>query len=76
MSTDRHRLFRVTWWTSNALLAVFFVSLIYSAGWEYSVRQYLRGFSDAVVPASAMKITQGLRYDRLGLQAVRRKSLR
>lgn len=53
MSTDRHRLFRVTWWTSNALLAVFFVSLIYSAGWEYSVRQYLRGFSDAVVPEGA-----------------------
>lgn len=34
------------------MLAVFFVSL-YSAGWEYSVRQYLRGFSDAVVPESA-----------------------
>jgi hypothetical protein len=26
---------------------------VYSAGWEYSVRQYLRGFSDAVVPAVA-----------------------
>ena len=51
--TDRHRLFRIAWWTSNALLAVFFVSLIYSAGWEYSVRQYLRGFSDAVVPEAA-----------------------
>jgi hypothetical protein len=53
LSTDRHRLFRVTWWTSNALLAFFFMSLIYSAGWEYSVRQYLRGFSDAVVPVTA-----------------------
>ncbi|HZC66095.1 MAG TPA: transglutaminase domain-containing protein [Candidatus Dormibacteraeota bacterium] len=53
MSTDRHRLFRVAWWTSNALLAAFFVSLIYSAGWEYSVRQYLDGFSDAVVPETA-----------------------
>jgi hypothetical protein len=27
--------------------------MVYSAGWEYSVRQYLKGFSDAVVPASA-----------------------
>lgn len=26
---------------------------MYSAAWEYSVRQYLRGFSDAVVPAQA-----------------------
>jgi hypothetical protein len=49
----RHRIFRITWWTSNGLLAIFFFTLIYSAGWEYSVRQYLKGFSDAVVPASA-----------------------
>ena len=53
MPTARHRVFRGTWWTTNGLLAVFFVTLIYSAGWEYSVRQYLRGFSDAVVPAMA-----------------------
>jgi hypothetical protein len=53
LSTPRHRLFRVTWWTTNSLLALVFLSLIYSAGWEYSVRQYLKGFSDAVVPALA-----------------------
>ena len=53
MPTTRHHLFRATWWTSNGLLAVFFVTLIYSAAWEYSVRQYLKGFSDAVVPAVA-----------------------
>jgi Transglutaminase-like superfamily len=35
------------------LLAMVFVAFIYSGGWEYSVRQYLKGFSDAVVPASA-----------------------
>jgi hypothetical protein len=29
------------------------MSLVYAGGWEYSVRQYLKGFSDAVVPASA-----------------------
>jgi transglutaminase-like putative cysteine protease len=27
--------------------------MIYSGWWEYSVRQYLRGFSDAIVPAAA-----------------------
>jgi hypothetical protein len=53
LQTSRHGVFRATWWTSNILLAVAFATLIYSAGWEYSVRQYLRGFSDAIVPASA-----------------------
>lgn len=33
------------------LLALAFVGLLYSSGWEYSVRQYLKGFSDAIVPA-------------------------
>ena len=33
------------------MLAVAFVTLLYSCGWEYSVRQYLKGFSDAIVPA-------------------------
>jgi len=27
--------------------------MVYSAGWEYSVRQYLNGFSDAIVPVPA-----------------------
>jgi hypothetical protein len=29
-----------------------FAALVYSAGWEYSVRRYLDGFSDAIVPDS------------------------
>jgi Transglutaminase-like superfamily len=49
----RHTTFRAAWWTTNLVLAVAFLSLIYSAGWEYSVRQYLKGFSDAVIPAAA-----------------------
>lgn len=53
MQKDRHSVFRGAWWTTNVLLALVFASLIYSAGWEYSVRQYLKGFSDAVVPAAA-----------------------
>ena len=50
---SRHRVFRASWWGTNLLLAVAAASLIYSGWWEYSVRQYLRGFSDAIVPAAA-----------------------
>ena len=53
MPKTRHTTFRAAWWTTNALLGLAFISLIYSAGWEYSLRQYLKGFSDAVVPAAA-----------------------
>jgi hypothetical protein len=38
---------------TNALLLLCLAGMVYSAGWEYSVRQYLRGFSDAVVSAAA-----------------------
>lgn len=54
MSSGKHRVFRTLWWSTNLLLALAVVSLIYSGGWEYSVRQYLRGFSDAIVPASSV----------------------
>jgi hypothetical protein len=40
------------WWSSNALLAVALVAMLYSFGREYSVRRYLDGFSDAIVPNS------------------------
>jgi Transglutaminase-like superfamily len=46
-----HRIFRASWWSSNLLLALAFIALLYSCGWEYSVRHYLKGFSDAIVPA-------------------------
>jgi hypothetical protein len=45
--------FRASWWGSNLLLAVAAASLVYSGCWELSVRQYLKGFSDAIVPAAA-----------------------
>jgi len=48
--TPRHRIFRVAWWSSNLLLVVAFFSLTYSAVREYTVRRYLDGFSDAIVP--------------------------
>ena len=50
MPTPKHRIFRAAWWSSNLLLALAFVALIYSGGREYSVRRYLDGFSDAIVP--------------------------
>jgi len=53
VAENRHRLFRAAWWSINVLLAAAFGALLYSGCWEYSVRQYLRGFSDAIVPAAA-----------------------
>ena len=44
--------FRVLWWTVNFLLAASLVCLALAAAREWSVRQYLHGFTDAVVPAS------------------------
>jgi Transglutaminase-like superfamily len=47
---NRHPVYRVIWTTSNILLALIVVIFVASAVWEYSTRQYLKGFSDAVVP--------------------------
>jgi hypothetical protein len=40
------------WWATNLLFCAAIVSLLYSGFREYSVRQYLDGFSDAIVPNS------------------------
>ncbi len=47
-----HPIVRAFWFAVNALLLVSFVAVVYSAGWEFSTRSYLKGFSDAIVPAS------------------------
>jgi len=47
------RAFRAAWWTVNLLFAASLVCLVYATLREWSVRQYLHGFSDAVVSASA-----------------------
>jgi len=52
LPTGRHRTFRVIWWSSNLLLAVAFMAMLYSWHREYSVRWYLDGFSDAIVTNS------------------------
>jgi len=46
-------MFKIVWRTTNALLVLCLAGMVYAAGWEYSVRQYLNGFSDAIVPATA-----------------------
>jgi hypothetical protein len=48
-----HYGFRCIWWLGNLLLAVALVSTSWSGAWELSVRRYLRGFSDAVVPEAS-----------------------
>jgi hypothetical protein len=52
LSNGQHRTFRVLWWSSNLLLAAAFVLMLYCCQREYSVRSYLDGFSDAIVPNS------------------------
>lgn len=49
----QHGIFRMAWRSVNLLLAVSFLTLLFAAGWEYSVRRYLKGFSDAIIPATA-----------------------
>jgi uncharacterized membrane protein len=46
----QHRVFRVMWWSSNVLLATSIVAMLCAFVWEYFVRSYLEGFSDAIVP--------------------------
>lgn len=37
----------------NFLVIAAVSSVLYAGGWEFSVRRYLRGFSDAIIPAAA-----------------------
>jgi len=53
LPTKRPLIFRAVWCGVNLLLAAVVVSSLYAGIREYSVRQYLSGFSDAVVPESA-----------------------
>jgi Transglutaminase-like superfamily len=53
-SVNRLRIFRFGWWACNVLLACALVATLWTGVWEYSVRQYLAGFSDAIVADSAL----------------------
>ncbi len=46
-------LFRVVWYSINFLLIVAVILVACSVAWEYSTREYVKGFSDAIVPESA-----------------------
>jgi hypothetical protein len=45
-----HRAFRTFWWATNALLGLALLTTVFTGIWEHSVRQYLKGFSDAIIP--------------------------
>lgn len=53
MQESKHRMFRMLWRGSNLLLVLCVMLTIYAIGWEFSVREYLHGFSDAVVPSES-----------------------
>jgi len=46
----QHPVFRSVWWSCNLLLAVAVFALAYTGVREFSVRRYLDGYSDAIVP--------------------------
>ncbi len=48
-----HHVFRAFWWATNALLAVALLATLFTGIWEHSVREYLRGFSDAIIPEAS-----------------------
>jgi Transglutaminase-like superfamily len=48
----KHPILRACWFAVNVLLVVSVVAVLYSVGWEFSTRSYLKGFSDAIIPAS------------------------
>ena len=45
-----HPVFRAVWWSCNLLLAVALIAVAYTGVREFSVRRYLDGYSDAIVP--------------------------
>jgi hypothetical protein len=50
LAKTSHLIFRVVWRSVNLLLVAVVVSSLYAGVREYSVRRYLDGFSDAIVP--------------------------
>lgn len=46
-----HHAFQVIWYVTNILLLAAILTAAYSSVWEYSTRMYLKGFSDAIIPA-------------------------
>ncbi len=53
VAAERKPLLQTAWYISQTALVIALALAAYCAAWEYSTRSYLRGFSDAVIPASA-----------------------
>jgi hypothetical protein len=49
----RRPAWQTAWYVSQTALIIALALAAYCVAWEYSTRSYLRGFSDAVIPASA-----------------------
>ena len=52
-SERTHPVFLTFWYAVNSMLILSILLAVYAAGWEYSTRRYLKGFSDAIIPESA-----------------------
>lgn len=68
VADTRRLIFRAAWWTTNVLFGAAILCLVYSGFREYSVRRYLDGFSDAIVPnalPALPKVEAILRWMRL-----------
>jgi hypothetical protein len=52
-ATRKHKVFLTAWYAINFILIVSILAAMYSIVWEFSTRRYLRGFSDAIIPATA-----------------------
>ena len=50
MPNSRQPIFLTVWWSSNLLLALSLLALVYCEVREFSARRYLDGYSDAIVP--------------------------
>lgn len=48
----KYPLIRILWFTVNVFLLVSLGAVLYSFAWEFSTRNYLKGFSDAIIPSS------------------------
>jgi hypothetical protein len=55
---ERKPVLQTAWYVSQTALVIALALSAYCAAWEYSTRSYLRGFSDAVIPASATPMTK------------------
>lgn len=48
-----HQMYHAAWYLVNVAVVVAALWAVYCLGWEFSTRRYLKGFSDAIVPATA-----------------------